>query len=73
MGYLKSLELIIAHIFFQSVRELNKETAKYCTLELGLGSSGDCHLLREELKKARHKAFDLARLCKAKLVPHLKG
>ena len=58
---------------FQSVRELNKETGKYCTLEVGLGSSGDCHLLREELKKARHKAFDLARLCKAKLVPHLKG
>ncbi|XP_069959084.1 regulator of G-protein signaling 9-binding protein [Cherax quadricarinatus] len=53
------------------IRELNRETSSYRHLAVGLGGSGDCDQLREELKRSRRRAQDLAREAKNKLTPHL--
>ncbi|KAG7156497.1 Regulator of G-protein signaling 9-binding protein-like [Homarus americanus] len=53
------------------IRELNRETSSYRHLAVGLGGSGDCDQLREELKRSRRRAQDLAREAKNKLSPHL--
>ncbi|XP_045611951.2 regulator of G-protein signaling 9-binding protein [Procambarus clarkii] len=54
------------------IRELNRETSSYRHLAVGLGGSGDCDQLREELKRSRRRAQDLAREAKNKLSPYLQ-
>lgn len=58
--------------FFQLIRELNRETSHHRHLAVGLGGSGDCERLRDELKRSRRRAQDLARQAKLKLDPHLQ-
>ncbi|XP_071794457.1 regulator of G-protein signaling 9-binding protein-like [Asterias amurensis] len=55
------------------VKEFNTETARYHDLVLALGGSSDSEYLRDELKKTRHKAGELARRSKQTLIPHLKA
>ncbi|XP_072038275.1 regulator of G-protein signaling 9-binding protein-like [Amphiura filiformis] len=54
------------------VKEFNTETARFHDLILSLGGSSDSEMLREELKKTRQRACELAQDSKKKLVPHLK-
>ncbi|XP_063597614.1 regulator of G-protein signaling 9-binding protein-like [Penaeus indicus] len=54
------------------IRELNRETSHHRHLAVGLGGSGDCERLRDELKRSRRRAQDLARQAKLKLDPHLQ-
>ncbi|CAH1795831.1 unnamed protein product [Owenia fusiformis] len=56
----------------KAIKELNKETARYCSLVVSLGASHDSITLREELKKSRRKAHELAKSNKSKLLPHLR-
>ncbi|XP_050686619.1 regulator of G-protein signaling 9-binding protein-like [Eriocheir sinensis] len=53
------------------IRELNRETSSYRHLAVGLGGSGDCEQLRDELKRSRRRAQDIARQAKNKLNPYL--
>ncbi|MPC13078.1 Regulator of G-protein signaling 9-binding protein [Portunus trituberculatus] len=53
------------------IRELNRETSNYRHLAVGVGGSGDCEQLRDELKRSRRRAQDLARQAKNKLNPYL--
>ncbi|XP_038078776.1 regulator of G-protein signaling 9-binding protein-like [Patiria miniata] len=55
------------------VKEFNTETARYHDLVLALGGSSDSEYLRDELKKTRHNASELARRSKQMLIPHLKA
>ncbi|KAL5005154.1 hypothetical protein ScPMuIL_018610 [Solemya velum] len=55
------------------ILELNQETARYCTLVVGLGASQDSCILRDELKRSRLRVHDLAKLNKMKLIPLLKN
>ncbi|XP_041464213.1 regulator of G-protein signaling 9-binding protein-like [Lytechinus variegatus] len=54
------------------VKEFNIETARYHDLTLTLGGSSDSEYLRDELKRTRKNAFDLAKKSMRKLLPHLK-
>ncbi|KAG0726259.1 Regulator of G-protein signaling 9-binding protein [Chionoecetes opilio] len=53
------------------IRELNRETSNYRHLAVGLGGSGDCEPLRDELKRSRQRGQDLGRQAKNKLNPYL--
>lgn len=55
------------------VMELNHLTAMYCTLVVYLGGSQDSDDLREELKRMRIQAIDLARTNRLKLIPPLRN
>ena len=57
---------------FQFVTELNHLTAMYCTLVVCLGGSQDSDDLREELKRMRTQAIELARTNRLKLIPPLR-
>lgn len=66
------MESTLTRFFFQLIRELNRETSHHRHLAVGLGGSGDCERLRDELKRSRRRAQDLARQAKIKLDPHLQ-
>ncbi|VDI56980.1 regulator of G-protein signaling 9-binding protein-like [Mytilus galloprovincialis] len=55
------------------VAELNHLTAVYCTHVVCLGGSQDSDDLREELKRMRIQAIELARTNRLKLVPTLRN
>lgn len=55
------------------VAELNHLTAMYCTLVVCLGGSQDSDDLREELKRMRVQAIELARTNRLKLIPPLRN
>ena len=66
------LLLFFFHSTKQLVKEFNVETARYHDLVLTLGGSSDSEYLRDELKRTRKNAFDLAKKIMRKLLPHLK-
>jgi hypothetical protein len=53
------------------VTELNREVSTHHALALLLGGSGDCGQLRDELKRARRRAQELAKQARLKLLPCL--
>ncbi|XP_070543576.1 regulator of G-protein signaling 9-binding protein-like [Ptychodera flava] len=55
------------------VSEFNCATAYYRNLVIALGGSNDSECLRDEIKKVRRKAHDLAKHNKYKLMPHLRN
>ncbi|XP_076031400.1 regulator of G-protein signaling 9-binding protein-like [Oratosquilla oratoria] len=50
------------------IRDVNRETSTYRHLAVSLGGSGDCKHLRQELKRSRRRARDVARQAKTKLL-----
>ncbi|XP_071964510.1 regulator of G-protein signaling 9-binding protein-like [Antedon mediterranea] len=54
------------------LKEFNSETARYRNLVVGLGGSSDSEFLRDELKKTRRKASELAQKSKEELMPHMQ-
>jgi hypothetical protein len=65
--------LATKHECQKSLKEFNKETARYYSLSRGLGCSHDTDMLREELRRSRVRAYDLARQNRNRLLPHLRG
>ncbi|XP_077989410.1 regulator of G-protein signaling 9-binding protein-like [Glandiceps talaboti] len=55
------------------VAEFNCATANYRNLVVALGGSNDSECLRDEIKKIRRKAQELAKRNKYKLMPHLRN
>jgi hypothetical protein len=55
----------------QLVTDLNREVSAHHSLALTLGGSGDNSQLREELKRARRRAQELAKQARLKLMPAL--
>ncbi|XP_006814063.2 regulator of G-protein signaling 9-binding protein-like [Saccoglossus kowalevskii] len=55
------------------VREFNSATAYYRNLIITLGGSHDSESLRDEIRKVRRKAHDLAKHNKYRLMPHLRN
>ncbi|CAG5125207.1 unnamed protein product, partial [Candidula unifasciata] len=53
------------------VYSLSREVAIYCCLSMGLGGVSDSYLLRDELRCAASKVFDIVLLCKRRLMPLL--
>ncbi|XP_033108773.1 regulator of G-protein signaling 9-binding protein-like [Anneissia japonica] len=55
------------------LKEFNSETARYRNLVIALGGSSDSEFLRDELKKTRRKASELAQKSKEELMPHMQA
>ncbi|BFY98068.1 hypothetical protein BsWGS_01108 [Bradybaena similaris] len=53
------------------VYSLSREVAVYCCLSMGVGGVSDSYVLRDELRCAASKVFDIVLLCKRRLMPLL--
>lgn len=73
----KSTCFIIITNFFTSflssqlVYNLSREVAIYCCLSMGVGGVSDSYALRDELRSAASRLFELVLLCKRRLMPLL--
>ncbi|XP_005094846.1 regulator of G-protein signaling 9-binding protein [Aplysia californica] len=50
---------------------LSREVAVYCCISMSLGGVSDSYVLRDELKSTGNKTYELALLCKRRLMPLL--
>ncbi|ELU17663.1 hypothetical protein CAPTEDRAFT_204254 [Capitella teleta] len=67
------VELASKQDCLKSMKDFNRETARYCCLIPAIGSTVDSISLRNELKSTWKKAHELANQNKSRLLPHLKG